>query len=62
MGAFPVIDALASAPTLPIAAAICVAWAVPLLGLRARRRWRDIALDNMNHGVTVLRSRGTVKF
>ena len=62
MDAFPVIGTLAPVPTLLIAAAICVPWAVPLLRLRARRRWRDIALDNMNHGVTVFDRAGRLKF
>ncbi len=62
MDAVPAIAALPSAPTLLIVAAICVPWAVPLLRLCARRRWRDIALDNMNHGVSVFDRAGRLKF
>ncbi len=62
MDAFPIIDAPASASTPLIAAAICVPWAALRLRLRAGRRWRDVALDNMNHGVTVFDGEGRLMF
>ncbi|MGO4869730.1 MAG: putative bifunctional diguanylate cyclase/phosphodiesterase [Roseiarcus sp.] len=61
MDTLPIIDALALASS--IAAALGVASAAPLLlRRRARRRWRDIALDNMNHGVTAFDRAGRLMF
>ncbi len=62
MDAFGAIDVATRAPAALIAATVGVAWTVWRLRLRARRRWRDVALDNMNHGVTCFDRAGRLMF